>query len=60
MFKKNRNQVKSHKENTPLRSKGDRLGWVSLKEAKSVSLSSVLAEGEVVRVDRYSTPLLVP
>lgn len=42
------------------RSKGDRLGWVSLKEAKSVNLERALSSGEVVRRNSNFEPLLVP
>ena len=41
-------------------SKGVRLGWVSLKDAKKVKLEEVLKEREEVRFDHSVRALLVP
>ncbi len=62
VLKSNNNRFSSngdHKSN--VKSKGQRLGWVSLKDAKTITLdpSSVQA-GEVVRRRTKSSPLLVP
>lgn len=48
----------SYKKN--VRSKGNRLGWVSIYEVKSVDLSNVLSKGEEVILKDNNTPLLVP
>lgn len=42
------------------RSKGDRLGWVLIKEAKTVSLEHALSSGKVVCHNLNYEPLLVP
>ena len=42
------------------RSKGHRLGWVSLKEAKTVSLENVLSSGKVINQESNFEHLLVP
>jgi len=42
------------------RSKGNRLGWVSLKDAKTVSLENVLSSGKVVNQESKFEHLLVP
>lgn len=41
------------------KSKGERLGWVSIKDAKPVKLREILSEGEVVVVAN-DKQLLVP
>lgn len=41
------------------KSKGERLGWVSVKDANHVKLNNVLSDGEVVVVTNEK-PLLVP
>lgn len=48
------------KKSTSYKTKGDRLGWVSLKEAKSVSLEKALSDGKEVHFKSDKTPLLVP
>lgn len=50
------------KKSLPYRSKGERLDWVSIKDAKSVSLSSVLHNGKVVSPSSMNkkSPILVP
>lgn len=48
------------KKPLPYKSKGERLGWVSIKDAKSVSLSSVLHDGKVVSPSSMKRPILVP
>ena len=57
MFK-NRFKSKKSKSST-VKSKGERLGWVSVKNAEPVRLRSVLSDGEVVNVQN-AHPLLVP
>ena len=42
------------------RSKGNRLGWVSLKDAKTVSLENVLSSGKVINQESNFEHLLVP
>lgn len=54
MAKKHK-KVSSQKAN---RSKGDRLGWKSLKDVKSVCLKDIIGEGVVVDVSQHS--LLCP
>ena len=56
MFK-NKNKRKFYP--TP-KNKGERLGWVAVKDAKLVSFREVLAEGEVIRLENGKKPLLVP
>ncbi|MDT0678832.1 hypothetical protein [Autumnicola musiva] len=60
MFKKNVHF--KGKKSTSFKTKGDRLGWVSVREAKSVSLKKALSDGkEVVHFNKSDkTPLLVP
>ncbi len=53
---KSKNALKSKK----LRSKGERLGWLSLKETKSVDITKVLVKGEVIKINKDNQPLLVP
>ncbi len=47
------------KSSTTLKSKGERLGWVSVRDAKPVKLRNLLTDGEVVNVDN-TNPILVP
>ena len=42
------------------RSKGDRLGWVSLKDAETVNLEKALSSGRVVSKKTNFEHLLVP
>ena len=42
------------------RSKGARLGWVSLKDVKRVKLEDTLTKREEVQLDDKHSPLLVP
>ena len=57
MFK---NRFKSRKSSSSaVKSKGERLGWVSVKDAEPIRLRNVLSDGEVVQV-RHAHPLLVP
>lgn len=42
------------------KSKGDRLGWVSIKDAKKYKLSELLVEKQYVEIKGYQKPLLVP
>ena len=57
MFK---NGFKSRKKSSStVKSKGERLGWVSVKDAKPVKLRNLLKDGEVVNV-QTNHPLLVP
>ena len=58
MSKKLFNRRRSSTSNSE--SKGVRLGWVSLKDAKIVKLEEVLTEREEVRFDHSFRPLLVP
>jgi hypothetical protein len=53
---KSKNPLKSKN----LRSKGDRLGWLSLKETKSVDITKVLVNGEVIKINKDNQPILVP
>lgn len=51
--------MKTKNKNTSKLSKGDRLGWTSLKDVKAVKLIDTLTEGEVLEVVSVH-PLLVP
>jgi hypothetical protein len=42
------------------KSKGVRLGWVSLRDVKIVKLEETLDEREVVLLDNKYSPMLVP
>ena len=42
------------------KSKGDRLGWVSIKDAKKYKLSELLVEKQYVEIKDSQKPLLVP
>ena len=53
------NSFKSYKSKN-IRSKGERLGWLSFEEAESVDLKKVLTNGEVVEINQDNKPLLVP
>lgn len=54
------NRFKSRKKHSAsVKSKGERLGWVSIKDANPVKLREILSEGEVVDVTNQK-PLLVP
>lgn len=57
MFKSRFKSRKRH--SSSVKSKGERLGWVSIKDAKPVKLREILSEGEVVDVINQK-PLLVP
>ncbi|MFN2261574.1 MAG: hypothetical protein ABR595_05875 [Psychroflexus sp.] len=46
--------------NSQSRTKGQRLGWQSLSETKTVNLNNILIDGEVVVVDNEKPPILVP
>lgn len=55
-----RNRVHSKKsKSSTVRSKGERLGWESIKDAKPVKLHNLLSDGEVIDVQNKQ-PLLVP
>lgn len=57
MFK---SQSKSEKsKSSTIKSKGERLGWASVKDAEPIRLSDILSDGEVVKV-KNNHPLLVP
>ncbi|WP_204344334.1 hypothetical protein [Psychroserpens algicola] len=43
-----------------LKTKGDRLGWVSLEDVEAVELRQVLTNGKVVRLNGAVRPMLVP
>lgn len=58
-----KNRFKSPKnvyKDKTLKTKGERLGWVSLNETETVELKKVLTNGEVVRLNQDYTPMLVP
>ena len=54
-----KNTFKSYKSKK-IRSKGDRLGWLSFENVESVDLEKALANGEVVKLTNNNSPLLVP
>ena len=41
-------------------SKGERLGWVSLRDSKSANLKYLLSEREALKVNPKNEPILVP
>ncbi|MGS2761730.1 hypothetical protein [Sinomicrobium sp. M5D2P9] len=43
-----------------LKSKGDRMGWISVKKAIKVRLKDALKEGKEEKSDNKDAPLLVP
>ncbi len=43
-----------------LKTKGERLGWVSINDVETVDLKKVLTNGEVVRLNQDNRPMLVP
>ena len=43
-----------------IRFKGDRLGWVAIKNVKSINLSNISTKGEEVSFKDNNNPLLVP
>lgn len=54
-----KNSFKSYKSKN-VRSKGERLGWLSFEDAESVDLRKVLTNGEVVELRQDNRPMLVP
>jgi len=54
-----KNTLKSYKSKK-VRSKGERLGWLSFEDAESVDLRKVLTNGEVVKLSQDNRPMLVP
>jgi hypothetical protein len=58
-----KNRFSSSKKNLKvksLKSKGERLGWVSISDVETVDLKRVLTNGEVVRLSQDNRPMLVP
>ena len=45
-------------KSSTVKSKGERLGWASVKDAEAIRLSNVLSDGKVVNVEN-NNPLLV-
>ncbi len=52
------NKVRTPKSSS--KSKGERLGWVSIKEAPKEDLLHLLQEKEWVVLDNNNSPLLIP
>lgn len=50
----------SNKSGRSLDSKGERLGWASIKNARSENLDLLLSEGKFLKVNSKREPLLVP
>lgn len=48
-----------NKKSSAMKSKGERLGWDSLKDSEPVKLRNILLDGEVVKTFNNS-PMLVP
>lgn len=42
------------------RSKGDRMGWLSLNDLEPVNLEHALTNSEVVKLNKKNSPMLVP
>ncbi len=62
-FRKNNNRPSPSKKihrTQFIKTKGQRLGWVSINEVETVSLERVLTNGEVVKLNQDNKPMLVP
>ena len=60
-FNINTASFKEHSKSPKVsKSKGDRLGWVSVKNARNVDLKVVLSNGQVAKFKTNRAPLLVP
>lgn len=59
-IKKYKKQLNNSYKSKNIRSKGERLGWLSFEEVEMVDLKKVLTKGEVVEINQDNKPLLVP
>ena len=59
VFKKKSSKIKTSRKSKGRRSKGDRLSWTPLKDAKHVGLVSELTSSKVVHSNSNFDPLLV-
>lgn len=62
-FKRNSNRPSLSKKNHRsqfIKTKGQRLGWVSINKVEAVSLEKVLTNGKVIKLNQDNKPMLVP